>query len=131
MTVRRFVIVAVAAGAVAGPVAAGASAPVVLAATSVQAQGVTRAAEGASGEVEAIDLEVKRRGSLAATLTWSGGAGPYKVLIDPSKGAGSYESGIDETTLTVAAEPDRGYCFEVFGADGAKSSRECVSRPRL
>jgi hypothetical protein len=128
MAVRRFVVVAVVAGAVAGPVAAGASAPT-LAITSVQVQAVRSAADARAG-ADAIDLEVARNGSLAMTLTWSGGSGPYDVLIDPSKGEESYESGIDETTLTVATEPDRSYCFEVFGSDKSESSKECVSTSR-
>ena len=129
MVARRFVAAAVVAGAVAGSVAAGASAPAALTATSVRVQEVSRTAEKTSDEADAIDLNVSRRGSLAMTLTWSGGSGPYDVLIDPSKGEGVFESGIDDTTLTVPAEPDRGYCFEVFGADGAESGRECVAAP--
>jgi hypothetical protein len=128
MTVRSLVLVAVVAGAVTGPLASGASAPAPTTA-SVQIQaGIRRApATNAGG----IDLEVSRNGSLAMTLTWSGGSGPYDVLIDPTKGEGRYEADIDDTTITVATEPDRGYCFEVFGSDGAETAKpECVSPPR-
>jgi hypothetical protein len=123
MTVRRFVIVAVVAGAVTGPLAIGASAPA-LADASVQ---VPAEPTGPG----TIDLRVTRNGSLAMTLTWSGGSGPYDVLIDPTTGEGRYEADIDDTTITVATEPDRGYCFEVFGADGAETVKpECISPPR-
>jgi len=120
MTIRSLVIVAAVTAALTGPVAAGAP---------VQVQAVSRPAETASAR--AIDLEITRTGSLAMTLTWSGGSGPYDVLIDPTTGSGRYESDIDDTTITVATEPDRGYCFEVFGSDGAETPQpECVSPRR-
>jgi hypothetical protein len=124
MAVRRFLVITMAAGAVAGPVAADAAAP-------VQVQAVSHASAKTSAAADSIALDVERNGSLAVRLSWSGGAGPYDVLIDPSKGEGSYESGVDDTELTVAAEPDRSYCFEVYGSDGSASDRECVSAPRL
>jgi hypothetical protein len=130
MTVRKSVVVTAAVTAVvAGPATTSTSAPA-LAATTVQTQAVSRPAENVSADAEAIDLKVSRTGSLAMTLTWSGGSGPYDVLIDPSKGEGRYESDVDDTSLTVATEPDRDYCFEVFGSDGSESGRECVSTPR-
>lgn len=129
MAARSFVIVAVVAGAVTGPVASAASAPAPVTA-SVQAHAMSRPAE-TTASADAIDLQVTRNGSLAMTLTWSGGSGPYDVLIDPTTGAGRFESDVDDTTITVATEPDRGYCFEVFGADGAETEQpECVSPPR-
>jgi hypothetical protein len=130
MPVRRsVVIIAAVTGALAGPVTTSTSAPA-LAATTVETQAVSRATENAGADAEAIDLKVTRNGSLAMTLTWSGGSGPYDVLIDPSKGEGRYESDVDDTTLTVATEPDRDYCFEVFGSDGSESGRECLSTSR-
>lgn len=123
MVVRRFVVAAVLAGAVAGPAALGVSAP-------VQVQSVIRAVDKTTAEVTTINLDVTRNGSLAATLTWSGGSGPYDVLIEPTKGERYYETGVDETRITLAADPDRGYCFEVFGSDGSESRRECLSPPR-
>jgi hypothetical protein len=129
MAARSFVIIAVVAGAVAGPVASAVSAPA-SATASVQVHAVSRPAE-TTVSADAIDLQVTRNGSLAMTLTWSGGSGPYDVLIDPTTGAGRFESDVDDTTITVATEPDRGYCFEVFGADGAETEQpECVSPPR-
>jgi hypothetical protein len=118
MDVRRFVVVAVVAGAVAGPVAA------------AQVQVVSRAVGKASVEANDIELEVRRNGSLAATLRWSGGTGPYDVLIDPAAGEGRYTTDVDDRTITVAAEPRVGYCFQVFGSDRSKSSRECLAPPR-
>jgi hypothetical protein len=87
MTVRSFMVGAVAATAVAGPAAATAPAPA-LATTSVQPTAVSSTVDKARSEADAIDLEVTRTGSLAMTLTWSGGSGPYDVMIDPSKGQG-------------------------------------------
>jgi hypothetical protein len=131
MTVRSrsVVIIAAVTGAIAGPVTTSTSAET-LAATTVETQAVSRATDNAGADTETIDLKVTRTGSLAMTLTWSGGSGPYDVLIDPSKGEGRYESDIDDTSLTTATEPDRDYCFEVFGSDGSQSGRECVSTSR-
>jgi hypothetical protein len=135
MAVRRSLIIATVAGAI-SPVATAATTPppattppatAAPATAPIRLQAVSHAAENASTDSDTIDLEVTRNGSLAMTLTWSGGNEPYDVLIEPSKGEGRYESGIDETTLTVATEPDRGYCFEVFGSDGSESGNECVS----
>src|SRR5690606_5956452 len=88
----------------------------------------TSTIEQARSAAEAIDLEVTPNGLLAMTLSWSGGTGPYDVMIEPSKGQGRYESGIDDTSITVATEPDRDYCFQVFGSDGSQSNQECTSR---
>ncbi|QYN41175.1 hypothetical protein K1T35_48425 (plasmid) [Pseudonocardia sp. DSM 110487] len=74
-----------------------------------------------------INLEVARQGSLATRLTWSGGSGPYDVLIDPSVGSSRYESDIDDTTMVVATEPGRENCFTVFGSDRTESERTCLS----
>jgi hypothetical protein len=125
MTVRNIVVVAVTATAVAGPAAATPSAPAATA--SIQPTAARSTLEEASSAAAAIDVEVTPNGLLAMTLTWSGGTGPYDVMIDPSKGQGRYESGIDDTSLTVATERDRDYCFQVFGSDGSESGRECVS----
>jgi hypothetical protein len=124
MTIRNIVVVAVT--AVAGPAAATASAPA--ATTPVQSTAVTSSIEQARSAPEAIDLEVTPNGLLAMTLSWSGGTGPYGVMIEPSKGQGRYESNIDDTSITVATEPDRDYCFQVFGSDGSQSNQECMSR---
>lgn len=107
------------------------TAPLEASPSSARIQTVSRARAKTGAAADAIALDVERNGSLAVTLTWAGGAGPYDVLIDPSTGDGSYESGVDDTTLTVAAEPDRSYCFEVYGSDGSASDRECLSAPRL
>jgi hypothetical protein len=76
---------------------------------------VSRAAANVSAVAEEIELKVSRTGGLAMTLTWSGGAGPYDVWIDPSRDEGRYESDVDDTTLTVATEPDPGVLLRGLG----------------
>jgi hypothetical protein len=106
MAARSFVIVAVVAGAVTGPVASAASAPAP-ATASVQAHAMSRPAER-TASADAIDLQVTRNGSLAMTLTWSGGSGPYDVLIDPTTGAGRFESDVDAGLLFRGLRGGRG-----------------------
>jgi hypothetical protein len=125
MTVRNIVIVAMTATAAAGPAAATPSAPAATA--SIQPTAARSTLEETNSAAAAIDLDVTPNGLLAMTLTWSGGTEPYDVMIEPSKGQGRYESDIDDTSLTVATERDRDYCFQVFGSDGSESGRECVS----
>lgn len=86
------------------------------------------ASTGTAAAAGDIHLEVRREGSLAATLTWTGGRGPYDLLIDPTNPGdeGYVKPGIGDTSITIPAEPNRGYCYQVFGSDGSISARVCL-----
>jgi hypothetical protein len=101
--------------------AAGVLAPAAPAATPVH---VSYATEQAADAAARIDLDVTRNGRLLTALTWSGGSGPYEVWIDPSEGSTVVDF-VDETSLNVPTESGLDYCFQVFGADGSESGREC------
>jgi hypothetical protein len=111
---RRLVVLAVAAAAVAGPVAAGASASDAPAATPLQE--VSYSTEKAAAAAGEIRLDPPRpQGALAMALTWEGPPGlRYNVMKISTNGNDHryYDAG-EKTSLFVTTEANQQYCFEV------------------